>query len=157
MGEREADLRSSKANVVKPASEGVPGSSGCDRSGQLHTGSGRCSCDSATGVGIKCDIQCVRVPLSEECEVRALTMGVRESNYRTSELGIVEPANEGVSGSGGCNCRSDLPIGSNRCSGDRYSAVGVERYRKCVGIPLGIKGKVARLAVSVREQNNRAG
>ena len=150
-------MRSSKTNVVKPTGEGVSGSSGCDRSGQLHTGSGRCSSDSAARVGIKCDIQCVRVPLSEECEVRGLTMAVRESNYRTSEVGIVEPANEGVSGSSGCNRRGNLPIGSNRCSGDRYSTVGVERYRKCVGIPLGIKGKVARLAVGVREQNNRTG
>ena len=157
MGEREADLRSSKANVVKPTGEGISGSSGCNRSRKLHTGSGRCSCDSAAGVGIKCDIQCVRVPLSEECEVRGLSMRVRESNYRTSEVGIVEPANEGVSGSSGCNRRGNLPIGSNRCSGERYSAVGVESHRKCVGIPLGIEGKVARLAVSVREQNNRAG
>ena len=84
-------------------------------------------------------------------------MGVRESNYRTSEVGVVEPANEGVSGSSGCNRRGNLPVSSNRCSGDRYSTVGVEGHRKCVGIPLGIEGKVARLAVGVREQNYRSG
>ena len=149
-------MRSSKANVVKPTGEGVTGSSGCDRSGQLHTGSGRCSCDSAAGVGIKCDIQCVRGPLGKQRKVCSLAVGVRESNYRTSKFGVVEPANEGVAGSSGCNRRGNLPIGSNRCSGDSRPAVALERYRKCVGIPLGIKGKVARLAVGVREANNRA-
>ena len=84
-------------------------------------------------------------------------MRVRESNYRTSELGIVEPANEGVSGSSGCNRRGNLPIGSNRCGADCSSAIGIKSDVEGVGIPLGIQGKVARLTVGVREQNNRTG